>query len=197
MLETLSNTFRVPELRRRLIITIILLCACRIGVYIPVPGVDLDALKALFDRLEAGAAAPIMNFVNIFSGGALTRCAVFGLGVMPYISASIIFQLLVQVIPTLKRISEEGEAGRRKINQYTRYATVFLCMIQAYMMLVSLRGMAAELGLHLLPATFGMGMYLLAALLITTGTLLLMWIGGEIGEYGIGKGGWLISMGDI
>ena len=198
MLETLGNTFRIPELRRRILITVILLGLCRIGVYIPIPGVNLEALGGLFDRLETGSAAPIMNFVNIFSGGALRQCAIFGLGVMPYISASIIFQLLVQVIPALKRLSDEGEAGRKKINQYTRYATVALCLFQANMVIGSLGAFGAQAGIpDIFPSTFGFGMHLLAALLMTCGTLLLMWVGEQIDEYGIGNGISLIIMANI
>jgi preprotein translocase subunit SecY len=193
MLATLGNTFRIPELRRRLLITISLLAACRIGIYIPVPGVNLEAVRALFDQLEQGSAGQLMNFMNIFSGGALRQCAVFGLGVMPYISASIIFQLLVQVIPSLKKISEEGEAGRKKINQYTRYATVVLCLFQGTMMI---RGLGA-LRAGILPADFGFGMLMLGGLLLTTGTLFLMWIGEQIDEYGIGNGISLIIMANI
>ena len=198
MLETLANTMRVPELRRRLIITVVLLCLCRVGVYIPVPGVNIEALQRIFDRLETGTAAPLMNFVNIFSGGALRRCAVFGLGVMPYISASIIFQLLVQVIPGLKKISEEGEAGRKKINQYTRYATVGICMFQAFMTIGGLRALGDQPGApEIFPASFGFGMQFQATLLMTCGTLLLMWIGEQIDEYGIGNGISLIIMANI
>ena len=195
MLESLGNTFRIPELRRRILITIILLCLCRIGVYIPIPGVDLEALGRLFKSFETGPAAQIMNFVNIFSGGALRQCAVFGLGVMPYISASIIFQLLVQVVPALKRLSEEGEAGRKKINQYTRYATVALCLFQATMVIGALRASGAGANIDVFPA--GFRMQLLGALLMTCGTLLLMWIGEQIDEYGIGNGISLIIMANI
>jgi len=197
MLETLGNTFRIPELRRRLLITCGLLALCRIGVFIPVPGVDLLALRQLFEGWEKGAGAPLMSFVNIFSGGALKQCAVFGLGVMPYISASIIFQLLVQVIPSLKKLSEEGEAGRKKINQYTRYATVFLCLFQAFMMIGALRAMGEQSNLHIFPESFGFGMQLQSAFLMTCGTLLLMWVGEQIDEYGIGNGMSLIIMANI
>ena len=192
MLETIGNTFRVPELRRKIIITLLLLSCCRIGVYIPVPGVNLAALEDLVKSLEG--ENPIMSFINIFSGGALGRCAIFGLGVMPYISASIIFQLLVQVIPSLKRISDEGEAGRKKINQYTRYATVVLCFFQGSMMITSLRSMSG--GAELFPH-FGWGMHLLTGLLLTCGTMLLMWIGEQIDQYGIGNGISLIIMVNI
>jgi len=198
MLDTLANTLRIPELRRRIIITVALLCLCRIGVYIPVPGVNVEALQRMFDRLEAGSAAPLMNFVNIFSGGALRQCAVFGLGVMPYISASIIFQLLVQVVPALKKISEEGEAGRKKINQYTRYATVGLCMFQAFMTIGGLRAIGDQAQIRgIFPASFGLGAQLQSAMLMTCGTLLLMWIGEQIDEYGIGNGMSLIIMANI
>ena len=194
MLETVGNTFRIPDLRRKIIITLVLLCCCRIGVYIPVPGVNLAALEDLFKGLEGGAGQAMMSFINIFSGGALRRCAIFGLGVMPYISASIIFQLLVQVIPALKRISEEGEAGRRKINQYTRYATVGLCFLQGSMMITMLKGMGGSNDLF---PNFGWGMHLLAGLLLTCGTMLLMWIGEQIDQYGIGNGISLIIMANI
>jgi len=193
MLETLGNTFRIPELRRRLIITMALLAACRVGVYVPVPGVDLEALGNLFKSFEEGPAGALMGFVNIFSGGALRQCAVFGLGVMPYISASIIFQLLVQVVPALKKLSEEGEAGRKKIQQYTRYATVPLCFFQASIVLSGLKASSSAV----FPEGFGMTMHLQAALLMTVGTLVLMWIGEQIDEYGIGNGISLVIMANI
>jgi len=198
MLESLGNAFRIPELRRRIIITIGLLSLCRIGVYIPIPGVNTDALDRLFQSVAAGTGASIMNFVNIFSGGGLQKCAVFGLGVMPYISASIIFQLLVQVIPALKRLSEEGEAGRKKINQYTRYATVGLCLFQATIVIGGLRALGEGYGISdIVISEFSFGMQLLGALLMTCGTLLLMWIGEQIDEYGIGNGISLIIMANI
>lgn len=197
MLDTVANTFRVPDLRRRVIITILLLCACRIGVFIPLPGVDTGALRDLvhqFDSSGEGSSDQMMNFINIFTGGALQQMALFGLGVMPYISASIIFQLLVQVIPSLKKIAEEGEVGRRKINQYTRYATVALCLFQGPFIIRSLNAMGA--GQNIFP-DFGIGMYTMAALLLTGGTMLLMWLGEQIDEYGIGNGISLIIMTNI
>ena len=138
MLDTLANAFRIPELRRRILITVVLLSVCRVGVFIPVPGANTAQLTRLFENVGKGGGAPLLNFANMFSGGALQQCGLFALGVMPYISASIIFQLLVQVIPSLKKISEEGEAGRKKINQYTRYATVLLCFFQGPMMIKAL-----------------------------------------------------------
>jgi len=190
MFATLGNIFRVPELRRRLIITVLLLWVCRIGVYVPVPGVDPVKLEAFKERVARGPAGPMMSMVNLFAGGALENCAVFGLGVMPYISASIIFQLLASVIPALERLQKEGEAGRRKINQYTRYATVLLCFIQAAMLL----GSMSRRGATVFDDTFGASDLLLAALLLTAGTMFLMWIGEQIDEYGIGNGVSLIIM---
>jgi len=192
MLQTVLNSFRVPDLRRRLIITVLLLAACRVGVFIPIPGVDLGAVAALFRKVQEQAGVALMSFVDIFSGGGLSQCAVFGLGVMPYISASIIFQLLVQVIPALKKLSEEGEAGRQKINQYTRYATVLLCLFQAGMILSGFR--ASDPAIF---SGFGAGMMFLGALLMTAGTLFLMWVGEQIDEYGIGNGVSLIIMANI
>jgi preprotein translocase subunit SecY len=193
MLDTLANAFRIPELRRRILITVILLAVCRIGVFIAVPGADIEALSRFFENAGKSGGAPLLNLANMFSGGGLQRCGLFALGVMPYISASIIFQLLVQVVPSLKKISEEGEAGRKKINQYTRYATVLLCFFQGPMMIKAL----SVSGAAIFPASFGFGMFLLAGLLMTAGSLLLMWIGEQIDEYGIGNGISLIIMANI
>lgn len=140
MLETLGNTFRIPELRRRVLVTVVLLSLCQIGAFIPVPGVDTSVLANFFKRQEEGAGGTLLNFVNIFTGPSLQHFAIFSLGVMPYISASIIFQLLVEVVPSLKKVHEEGEAGRKKIHQWTRYATVVLCFFQGGMMVRALGG---------------------------------------------------------
>ena len=198
MFETLSNTFRVPELRRRFLVTVLLLCVCRLGVYIPVPGVDLKAAQAKFARpFDAqGAEGGVMAMIDMFSGGGLQRAAIFGLGIMPYISASIIFQLLASVVPALERLQKEGEAGRRKINQYTRYATVVLCLVQSAIMIGSMSAGPGGGG-GVFPSTFGMGSTLMAALLMTAGTLFLMWIGEQVDEFGIGNGISLIIMVNI
>jgi preprotein translocase subunit SecY len=200
MLETIANTFRIPELRRRILFTVSVLALCRIGVFVSVPGVNVSALQKWLESVSGaagGAAAQVMNFANIFAGGGLQKCAIFGLGVMPYISASIIFQLLVQVVPQFKRLSEEGEAGRKKIQQYTRYATVFLCFFQAFMLLKGLRAQGGEAIALAFPESFGFGLTFLAAVLMTGGTLLLMWMGELIDEYGIGNGISLIIMANI
>jgi preprotein translocase subunit SecY len=197
MIETLTNTFRIPELRKRIFFTIAILALCRLGVYIPVPGVDVGALGKWIEGMETGAAGQMMSFVNIFSGGALKQCAIFGLGVMPYISASIIFQLLVQVVPAFKKLSEEGEAGRKKIQQYTRYATVFLCFFQAFMLLNGLKAQGGIMETVFPAEIFTTGMLVMASLMMTAGTLLLMWMGELIDEYGIGNGISLLIMANI
>ena len=193
MFETLANVFRVPELRRRILITLFILCVCRIGVYIPVPGADLSVI-AERAKTPLGDQSGVMAMIDMFSGGGLMRAAVFGLGIMPYISASIIFQLLASVIPALERLQKEGEAGRQKIQQYTRYATVILCFVQAGIMIGSMRG---GQGGGLFPESFGLGSTVVAALLMTAGTMLLMWLGEQVDEYGIGNGISLIIMVNI
>jgi preprotein translocase subunit SecY len=125
MLEGIQNTARIPELRRRLLFTFAMLAVYRVGVAIPTPGIDRQALHALFERLGG-----VIDLVNLFSGGALEQFSIFTLGIMPYISVSIILQLLTMVFPYLERLSKEGEAGRRKITQYTRYGTVVLALVQ-------------------------------------------------------------------
>lgn len=194
MLERFLNVFRIPELRRRMLFTVLILAATRVGVFIPIPHVNAAELEAYFRRLGEGAAG-IMGVVNLFAGGALENAAIFGLGIMPYISASIIFQLLASVVPALERLKKEGEAGRRKLNQYTRYATVILCFFQGMVIIGGLRAQtgAAE-GTAIFPPDFGFTHMIFAALLMTCGTLLLMWLGEQIDEFGIGNGISLIIM---
>ncbi len=190
MLENVANIFRIPELRRRIIVTVLLLFVCRAGVFVPVPGVDTKVLKEWFTTVEQRDEGSLVGMVDLFAGGALQNCAIFGLGVMPYISASIIFQLLGSVIPALERLQKEGEAGRRKLNQYTRYATVCLCLVQAAMLLGALHSQNADI-FH---RGFGFGSRMVAALVMTAGTMFLMWIGEQVDEHGIGNGISLIIM---
>jgi preprotein translocase subunit SecY len=194
MLDRMANVFRIPELRRKLLITILLLAACRVGVYVPVPGVDHQKLAEL-EKNAATASSDILSVVNIFAGGALEKCAIFGLGVMPYISSSIIFQLLASVVPALEKLKKEGQAGYRKINQYTRYATVPLCFIQAIVIIGGMR--TSSWRGQIFPTDFGPADTMLAAFLMTCGTMLLMWIGEQVDEFGIGSGISLIIMIDI
>src|SRR5271154_4243895 len=135
MFKTLLNVFRVPELRNKVLFTLLMLAIYRVGFHIPLPGVDQDALKKMADEQnkskETNAASRIANYVSIFSGGSLQQSTIFGLGVMPYISASIIFQLLGTVVPSLEKLQKEGQAGQKKIQEWTRYCTVPLALIQA------------------------------------------------------------------
>ncbi len=189
-----GSVFRVPELRRKILITVGLLALCRVGVYVPIPGVDTGVLHDLFNKAtQDGGVGRVLGLVNMFAGGALARAAVFGLGIMPYISASIIFQLLCSVIPALEQLQKEGEAGRKKINQYTRYATVVLCFFQAFVMTRGLYRFEGVVPDHIR----GAGFQLHAAIMLTTGTMLLMWIGEQVDEFGIGSGISLIIMVNI
>ncbi len=134
MFQTIANVFRVPELRNKVLFTLFMLAIYRVGFHIPLPGVDQDAFEKMTKRQNEGkdtsAASRVANYVSIFSGGSLQQSTIFGLGVMPYISASIIFQLLGTVVPSLEKLQKEGQTGQRKIQEWTRYATVPLCLIQ-------------------------------------------------------------------
>src|SRR3982751_5591391 len=135
MFKTLINIFRVPELRNKILFTIFMLAIYRIGYHVPLPGVDQSQFEELNKKQqqegESSAGGRLANYVSLFSGGNLSQSTIFGLGVMPYISASIIFQLLATVVPSLEKMQKEGETGRKKIQEWTRYATVPLCMVQA------------------------------------------------------------------
>lgn len=172
---TKKNGF--AELKSRLLFVLIAVIVYRLGAHVPVPGLDPVKLASLFHSQQNG----IIGLFNMFSGGALSRFTVFALGVMPYISASIIIQLLTAVVPALEEIKKEGEAGQRKINQYTRYGTLFLAFFQA----VGVSKMLAAQGIALNPTV---GFFLIAAVTLTTGTMFLMWLGEQITEKGIGNG---------
>ena len=135
VLERIADIWHVRDLRRKILITVLLLAVCRVGVYVPVPGVDAARIVEIAGRrADESAAGQVMNLLNMFSGGALGRVAVFGLGIMPYISASIIFTLLANVLPALERLRKEGAVGQKKLNQYTRLATVVLCLFQGILL---------------------------------------------------------------
>ncbi len=142
MAQGFTNIFKIPELKNRILITLLLLAVYRIGVHVPTPGIDGAALKSFFDT----AQGTLLGFFDMFSGGGLKNLSVFALGIMPYISASIILQLLTVVVPHLERLSKEGEAGRKKITQYTRYGTVVLSAIQAFGISFGLEQMQSPLG---------------------------------------------------
>lgn len=194
MIEQFGNIFRIPELRKKIFITLGLLALCRVGVYIPMPGIDTNVLQAYFQQFSQSGVGQLLGLVDMFAGGAMSTGAIFGLGIMPYISASIIFQLLVGVVPALERLQKEGEVGRKKINQYTRMATVGLCLFQAFVMSRTLYTIEVE-NVPVVPVYLqGLGFQLMASLLLTSGTMFLMWIGEQIDEFGIGSGISLVIM---
>jgi preprotein translocase subunit SecY len=193
MLRAFANIFRIHDLRRKVLITLLLLAVCRVGAHIPTPGVNGDALEELFARQAGALGGNLLNFINMFSGGAFLRATIIALGIMPYITASIILQLLTAVIPALERLAkEEGEEGRRKITQYTRYGTVVICLFQGYFMAQYIEGLSAQaLRLEVSQAVVagaGVGFRLLTALTMTVGTMFLMWVGEQITERGVGNG---------
>ena len=181
-LQSFVNIFNVPDLRKRVVFTFLLLAVYRLGAHIPTPGVDPAALNEFF----RGSAGGPLGFLDIFSGGALRRLSVFALGIMPYISASIILQLLTVVWPYLEKLSKEGEMGRKKITQYTRYGTVLLSLIQSSGIALWLEKQQQG-SLKLVPHP-GWSFRLMTVLTLTTGTIFIMWLGEQITERGIGNG---------
>jgi len=173
----LAKSGKFGDLRRRITFLLLALVVYRVGAHIPVPGIDPTALQELF-KGQGG----ILNLFNMFSGGALSRFTVFALGIMPYISASIIMQLMTYVVPTLEALKKEGESGRRKITQYTRYGTLFLAVFQSLGIAIALEGSP---GLVLAP---GMGFRMTAVVSLVAGTMFLMWLGEQITERGLGNG---------
>ncbi|MEK9895857.1 MAG: preprotein translocase subunit SecY, partial [Burkholderiaceae bacterium] len=174
----LANKGNYGDLTRRLVFLLLALVVYRVGAHIPVPGINPDQLQRLFEGQQGG----ILSLFNMFSGGALSRFTVFALGIMPYISASIIMQLMTYVVPTFEQLKKEGEAGRRKITQYTRYGTLGLAVFQSLGIALALEGTA---GLVLAP---GFGFRLTAVVSLTAGTMFLMWLGEQITERGLGNG---------
>jgi preprotein translocase subunit SecY len=178
-----ASIAKIPELKRRIIFTLLMLAVYRLGCQIPTPGIDADALMQFF----AAQRGTIFGLFDMFSGGALERLSVFALGIMPYISASIILQLLTVAVPHLERLSKEGEAGRRKITQYTRYGTVLLSIIQGFGIAIGLENMAGPTGASIV-ITAGWSFRLMTVITLTAGTAFIMWLGETITEKGIGNG---------
>ena len=178
-----GNIFKIPELKKRIIYTLALLIVYRIGVHVPTPGIDTVALASFFAR----AKGTLLGLFDMFSGGALERLSVFALGIMPYISASIILQLLTVTIPHLERLSKEGEQGRKKITQYTRYGTILLSVIQGFGISVGLEKMMSPGGAAVVIVP-GWGFRLMTVMTLTAGTAFIMWLGEQITERGIGNG---------
>lgn len=183
MISGFQNIAKIPELKQRIIFTLLMLAVYRIGVFIPTPGINAEALGAFF----AGKGGTIFGLFNLFTGGALENFSIFALGIMPYISASIILQLLTVVIPHLERLSKEGEAGRKKITQYTRYGTIILSIIQGLGISVGLERMTGPTG-EMVVLNPGWGFRLMTVITLTAGTAFIMWLGEQITERGIGNG---------
>lgn len=183
MIESFQNAFRIPELRRRILFTLALLTVYRIGGQIPTPGIDHDVLSSFFSQM----GGTIFGLYNMFVGGAFERATIFALGVMPYISASIVLQLLGSMWPYLQKLQKEGQEGQKKINQYTRYGTVFLSMVQAIGISAWLQDIRDDLGRSAVVDP-GPGFIFLTVITMTTGTIFLMWLGEQIQERGIGNG---------
>lgn len=183
MLDSIRNIFSIPELRKRVIFTLLLLAVYRIGAQIPNPGISATAL-AEFWQAQKGT---IFGFIDLFSGRNMSRMTIFALGIMPYISASIILQLLQVVWPYLERLSKEGELGRKKITQYTRYGTLVICIIQGLGIGIFLQALRSPGGAPIVPNP-GIAFQLLTVLTLTTGTVFIMWLGEQISARGIGNG---------
>lgn len=181
-ISSLAGAGRLTELRQRIFFVIMVLVVYRVGTFIPLPGIDINVMRTLFTQHSGG----ILGMMNMFSGGALSRMSLFALGVMPYISASIIVQLLSSVLPSLERIKKEGEAGRRKITQYTRYGTLGLGLVQSLGVSIALQGQSV--GGQSLVYTPGFGFLFVATMTLLTGTMLLVWLGEQITERGVGNG---------
>src|ERR1700681_3985721 len=179
LFETIANMFRIPDLRKRIFFTLGLLAVYRFGGHVPTPGIDANKLEEFFQQ----NSGTLFGFIDLFSGGMFRRLTIFALGIMPYITASIILQLLTVVVPTLEKLQKEGELGRRKITQWTRYLTVILALMQSFGIALTL--MKSEGGFVLNP---GIGFLLMTILSLTTGTAFIMWLGEQITERGIGNG---------
>ncbi|PYT20499.1 MAG: preprotein translocase subunit SecY [Acidobacteria bacterium] len=187
-LEALANIFHIPDLRKRVLFTLGMLAAYRLGSFIPTPGINMIRWQEFFSRNQG----TIFGFFDLFSGGNIRKLTIFALGIMPYITASIILQLLTVVIPTLEKLQKEGELGRRKITQWTRYLTIFLAVMQSFGIATGLQAMEGNIVLN--P---GIGFVLLTIISLTTGTAFIMWLGEQISDRGIGNGMSLIIFAGI
>jgi preprotein translocase subunit SecY len=183
VLEAFQNIFRIPELKKRVLFTLGMLAVYRIGCHIPTPGIDAIALSHFFKQAEG----TLLGLFDMFSGGALERMSVFALGIMPYISSSIIFQLLTVVVPAIEKLSKEGEAGRKKITQYTRYGTVLLSIVQGAGIAIGLESMRGPAGELVIPSP-GWSFRLMTIITLTAGTAFVMWLGEQMTERGVGNG---------
>ncbi|MBN1531938.1 MAG: preprotein translocase subunit SecY [Spirochaetes bacterium] len=193
MANVVVNIFKIPDLRKRIFFTIFILVVYRIGAHIPIPGINIDALKTYFSEAQSSG---LLNFFDLMVGGAFKRFSLFALGIMPYITSSIIFDLLKVVFPYLEKLSKEGHEGQKKINQLVRYGTVVLCTVQSFSLTFWLRSMKTRGGTPVV-ADETIGFIILAVVSITTGTMVLVWLGEVITERGIGNGVSLLIMAGI
>jgi len=183
LIEAFQNIFKIPELKKRVLFSLSMLAVYRVGCHIPVPGIDTQALAHFFKAAEG----TLLGMFGMFTGGALEKLAVFALGIMPYISSSIIFQLLQVVLPSIEKLAKEGDAGRKKITQYTRYGTIVLSMVQGLGISIGLEAMRGPAGEMVVPNP-GWGFRLLTMITLTAGTAFIMWLGEQMSEKGIGNG---------
>jgi preprotein translocase subunit SecY len=183
VLDALKNIFKIPELKKRVLFSLAMLIVYRIGCHIPTPGIDRIALSHFFKQ----AQGTLLGLFDMFSGGALERLTVFALGIMPYISSSIIFQLLTVVVPAIEKLSKEGESGRKKIIQFTRYGTIVLSVVQGLGIAIGLESMRGPAGELVVPVP-GWSFRLMTVLTLTAGTAFIMWLGEQMSEKGIGNG---------
>src|ERR1700710_1278608 len=184
MLTTILRAFTVAEIRKKLAFTAFVLALYRFGAHLPVPGINVEAVKAIQDSFKGSG---ILNFLNLFSGGGLSRIALFALGIMPYITASIILQLLTVVVPSLEKLSKEGEVGQQRITQYTRYLTVGLAFAQSIGYVFLFRSLTASAGQPIID-NFTLAKVFLIVISLTAGCVLIMWMGELITQRGIGNG---------
>ncbi|MBU0469354.1 MAG: preprotein translocase subunit SecY [Candidatus Omnitrophica bacterium] len=188
MLAAFANCFKIPELKKKILFTLAIIVAYRVGCYLPTPGVNGAELARYFQSITSSASGSIFSIMNMFSGGAMQKMTVFSLGIMPYISSSIIMQLLTAVIPALEKLSKEGQAGYHKINQYTRYGTLGLATIQSFFIALWLKSPQTFKGFEVVSSSAGVQFIFTTMVTLSAGTLLLMWLGEQIQEKGIGNG---------
>ncbi len=195
MANAVVNIFKIPDLRNRILFTLGILIIYRIGAHIPLPGINVEALRTYF--VQSAGSTGLLDFIDIFSGGAFKRFTIFALGIMPYISSSIILDLLKVVFPALERLSKEGHEGQKKLAMYTRYGTVLLCSGQALALTFWMKSMRTQSAGSVVPHDAGIGFVIVSVIAITTGTMVLLWLGEIITERGIGNGISLIIMAGI
>ncbi|MBL0690816.1 MAG: preprotein translocase subunit SecY [SAR324 cluster bacterium] len=195
MLRVIQSIFLIPELKNRVLFSFAMLVIFRVGAHIPIPGIDSGALQQFY---ENSAASSIISFFNTFSGGALIRLSIFALGILPYISASIVMNLMTVIFPALERIAREGDSGRRKISQYTRYGTILLSIVQGYGIAVGIQSITTPGGASIVNSTLGgFGFTASTMITLTAGTAFVMWLAEKISERGIGNGASLIIFSGI